>query len=115
MKRIFISALLALSLAACATIQNPVTQSSIDAVNNSWGVALSLANAYADSCRKRLIPSSCRTVVLKMQQAAPPVQTAVLRARAFAKNPTISSVDLVQAASNAVNDFKLLQMENGVR
>lgn len=104
-----------LGLSACATFQNPVTQSRVDALNSSWGAALALADGYADSCRQRLIPPGCRAVVLRMQKAAIPVQTAVIKARVFSQNPTTSTVDLVQAASDAVNDFKVMQMEYGVK
>ncbi len=114
MKKI-VAIVLAFSLSACATFQNPVSQSRVDALNASWGAALALANAYRDSCVQRLIPPVCRTVVVKMQQAAIPVQAAVRKARLFSQNPTTSTVDLVQAASDAVNDFKVLQMQYGVK
>ena len=114
MKRIAIL-VLALSLAACATIQNPVSQGRVDALNASWGAVLAIAAGYHDACAQRLIPPDCRPIVVKMQQAAIPVQAAVRRARLFAKNPTTSTVDLVQAASDAVNDFKVLQMQLGVK
>lgn len=106
---------LALLVAGCATVPNPVTQSRMDVVNASWGGALALMVAYRDSCAQRLLPPSCRTVVFKMQAAAPPVQNAVIRARAFAANPQISSTDLIEVASNTVNDFKVLQMTLGVK
>lgn len=107
--------LFALSLSACATFTNPVTQSRVDALNASWGAALSLANGYRDACVQRLIPPVCRTVVVKMQQAAIPVQAAVRKARAFATSQTTTTIDVIQAASDAVNDFKVMQMEYGVK
>lgn len=106
---------LAVAVSACTTIQNPVTRSRLDAVEASYGAALALANAYRDSCAQRLIPPSCRPIVVKIQKAAVPVQSAMVKARAFAANPTITNVDLIQAASDAVNDFKVLQMELGVK
>jgi len=122
MKRIIAIAALGLLLSGCVngrTIfgswQNPVTQSRIDLVNASWGTALSLANGYRETCAQRIIPSSCRTVVAKMQAVVPTIQAKVVRARAFAKNPTISAIDLVQVASDAVNDFKVMQMQFGVQ
>lgn len=105
----------ALLLVGCASLPNPVTQSRMDAVNASWGGALALMVAYKDACAQRLMPSSCRTVVQKMQVAAVPVQTAVMRARAFALNPQISSTDLVEVASSIVSDFKVLQLTYGVK
>ena len=97
------------------TWQNPVTQSRIDKVNAGWGTALSLANGYRETCIQRIIPSSCREVVRKMQAVVPSIHAKVVRARAFAKNPTISTIDLVQVASDAVNDFKVMQMQLGVK
>lgn len=115
MRKLILFTVLALGLSACATFQNPLSPSRMDALNASWGTALSLANGYYQSCERRIIPQSCRTVVARMQVAVRPIHAKVLRARAFAKNPTISTIDLINVASDAVNDFKLLQSEMGVR
>ena len=50
-----------------------------------------------------------------MQAAAKPIHGKVKKAQEYAKNPTISAVDLINIAQDAVNDFKLLQMELGVK
>lgn len=104
-----------IGLAACASISNPFTQSRIDTLNASWGAALVVADGYYSTCEKRLIPSSCRTVVNKMQSAASIVHPKVKKAREYAKNPTISSTDLIAIASSAVDDFKNLQTTLGVK
>ena len=112
----FVSVLFfSLALASCATLQNPLTKSRMDAIDASWGGALALANGYYDSCEKRLIPSRCRTVVSQMQRIAPTIENKILKARQFANNPTISNIDLIEAASDAINDFKVYQMSNGVK
>ena len=113
--RRFLPLVLAFALAGCATFQNPVTRSGIDALNASWGATLTILNGYRDSCERRIIPPSCRTVVAELQRAGRPVHAAVKRAREFAKNPRISTVDLVRAASDALNDFKLVMMQYGVQ
>lgn len=114
MKRI-VAIVLALSLAACATYKNPITKSRVDALDASWGGALSLADGYYDACERRLIAPSCRTNVDKMHRAAEPIHEKVKMAREYALNPTISQKDLILIASDAVNGFKVLQMELGVK
>lgn len=106
--RKFITIILALGLTACATIPNPITKSRVDILDAGWGSTLSLADGYYDACDKRLIPPDCRTNVAKMQKIAPLVEAKVVKAREYAKNPSISAVDLIDVASDAVNDFKLL-------
>lgn len=115
MKRIILSLMLALTVSACGTYKNPLSPSRMDLVDASWGAALSLANGYYDSCQRRLIAPTCRTVVATMQRAAGPIHAKIKKARAFARNPTLSNIDLIEVASDAVNDFKLLQSDLGVK
>ena len=114
MKKLIVLAF-CLVLPSCVTYQNPLTQSRMDALTASWGTALVVAANYRDACDQRLIPPSCRPIVIRIQQAAIPAQAAYKRAVEFSKNPAISQQDLVQAASDAVNDFKVLQMTLGVK
>lgn len=122
MKRLVI-VIAALSLASCAQLgdfiagrtPNPVTQSRLDSVESTWGIALSAAAAYKDTCVRGIIPRSCRDVVQKMQIAAVPVQSAIVRARAYAKQPTIGATDLIEEARQAVEGYKTLQTQYGVK
>lgn len=107
--------LLAFSLTACASIPNPITQSRVDTVVASWGAALAVFNGYKEACAKRLIPSSCRTVVIKTQAVIPTVRAKVNSARDFASKPTLSTLDLVGIAETAVGDFERLQADLGVK
>ena len=114
MKKLLILTL-ALGLSACATIQNPLTQSRLNTINASWGAALALGANYRDACASRIIPPSCRPIVVKMQQAAIPVHAAVKAANTTALGGTVNAAQLVDAASNAINDYKVLQMTYGVQ
>jgi len=114
MKRFLVLGL-ALFLGACTSWQNPVTQSRMDFLDSAWGAALAVTNGYVDSCRNRLLPPSCRPIVQKIQVAAVPVQAAIVQARAFAKNPSISSTDLITAAQGALDNYKALQAKYGVQ
>lgn len=118
MKKLFIAPALAIALASCATpatIQNPLTQSRLDTINASWGATLAIAANYRDACAQRLIPPSCRTIVLKLQTTAIAVQAVVHRVNTASVSKTINAVQLVEMASDAINDFKLLQMQYGVK
>jgi hypothetical protein len=106
---------LAFALAGCASIPNPVTQVRVDALNASWGASLAVFNGYYDTCERRIIHQSCRTVVAKIKRVAPSVQAKVTAARNFATKPTLTSVDLVVIAEQAVDDFKKLQADLGVK
>lgn len=123
MKKLLPIMLLATSLGGCAQLQsffnsggvpNPLTQTRVDTINASWGAALTVTNGYTDACRQRLIPSSCRTVVYKLQNAAVPVQKRVVAMRG-AVGVTLTGVDLYSLASDAINDYKVLQMQLGVK
>lgn len=91
--------------AAAASI--PVDQITYDTVRSSYGVAISLANGYRDTCVRRLIAPTCRTVVRKMQEYDARVYPLVRAARGDA---TYLGVALA-----AVNEFKAFQAANGVQ
>lgn len=111
---------LALSLGGCAngfnplSFTNPLTTSRIDVINASWGATLALGANYRDACSNRLIPPSCRPIVVRLQAAALPVQAAVRAANQASLNGTTNAIALVNAAGDAINDYKTLQMTYGV-
>jgi len=113
--RRLIPVLLALALAGCASIVNPLTQSRLDTINASWGATLAISANYRDACAQRLIPPSCRQIVVRIQQAAIPVQAAVQAANRASVGGQLNAVALVESASQIINDYKLLQMQYGIK
>lgn len=107
--------ILGLFVAGCTTIQNPVTQPRLDAINASWGATLALAANYRDACATRIIPPACRPIVVTLQKAAIPVQASVQAANSAAIGGQVNAAQLVETASNAINDYKVLQMTYGVK
>lgn len=110
----------ALILAGCASgafqsIPNPITQSRADTLTASWGATLALYVAYQDACAQRLIAPSCRTVVAKVRLVLPIVQSQVKTAQSLAKQDTVNALDAVNAAIQAVDDFRGLITALGVR
>ena len=110
-----VAILLASALSACATFANPLTPTTINTVNASWGATLALGANYRDACATRIIPPSCRSIVINLQKAAIPVQAAVKAANQASIAGTVNAVSLAQAASDAINDYKTLQMQYGVK
>lgn len=129
MKKVVLIMLLALPLGGCFQtigtvgsllgpgVSVPITRAQVDTLNASWGAALTIADGYRDACAARLIASSCRTIVQRMQAAARPIHERVKRVRLLARNPnpTVNLSDVIREVSDAVNDFKVWQMERGVR
>lgn len=112
---------LALGVTGCAglpppfnSFANPLNVSTVSTVNASWGGALALAANYRDACANRLIPPSCRPIVVKMQQYAIAPQAAVKAVNKATVGGSTNVVALAQAASDAVNDYKTLQMQYGI-
>lgn len=95
----------------------PLGQRSIDTMNASWGIVLGAYDAYHDSCSQRLQPvyPSCRTAIPKIRLVLSNVNGKVRQARTFARNPTANAFDAINAASDAINDAKVLMMELGVK
>lgn len=109
MRKILIACSVALSLAACATIQNPVTGDRLTAIKSGYGIALSAAVAYRASCVQRLIPPSCRTVVPQLVSANRKVEIAMARLEQLRQlGPTIDATQAINQLSDAVNDLKIL-------
>ena len=117
MKRFLAIGLIALSLGACATIKNPITNSQLATIESSYGVVLSGAVAYRNRprCTKTALESvsnicARRSIVLRMQAADRTAQVALGRARAFVtNNPTLDASSLLQAAQDAVSIFAAIQ------
>ncbi len=117
MKRLLISIVLALSLTACASIQNPVSRTTLVTTESAYGVALSAAVAYRKLCADKAIArATCAPVVARLQAADRKVQLALSNLRVFVKNnPTIDAVSLITAVKDAVDDFQAIANQNGVR
>ncbi len=117
MKRLLLSIALALSLAACASINNPVSRTTIVTAESAYGVALSAAVAYRKLCADKVIArATCAPVVTKLQNADRKVQVALSNLRLFVKNnPTVDAVSLITAVKDAVDDFQAIASANGVK
>lgn len=102
--------LLVLSLAGCAgTLPNPVTADRVTTIKAGYGIALSAAVAYRDSCAQRLIPPACRVIVPQIVAANRKVEVVLSRLDSVQKlGPTVDATDVINQLSDAVNDLKLL-------
>ena len=108
MKKLIPLALLLL-LAGCASIPNPVTSDRLTAIKSGYGIALSAAVAYRDSCAQRLIPPSCRLIVPKIVLANRKVEIALSRLESVRRlGPTVDAGEAIGQLSDAVNDLKTL-------
>lgn len=111
-----IIAFAALVLASCATLQNPITSDRLTTIKEGYGLVLSAAVAYRNSCDQRLIPSSCRKVVPQLVSADAKVRVALGRLSSIQKlGPSISTAAAIDQLSAAVNDFKVIAASNGVQ
>lgn len=118
-------ALVALALAGCATIQNPLNITRLAQVESTYGIALSAANAYrtlyqVNRCKKGQLEAynnvcARRSVVLQLQAADRKAKIALDAARAFVvNNPTVDAGSLIAAAQLAVDAFQKIEADNGV-
>lgn len=119
MKRLLITITLALTLGGCALFRaydNPVGPNQLAAVESAYGIALSVAVAYHDACGRKVIPSSCRPIVVRMQTVGAVAHRSVITARNFVRqNPTLDASSVVQAARVAVENLKAVQAQYGVQ
>lgn len=136
MKRIFVAAALALSLAGCVTnsngtvtifpvVKNPVSLASLYDIKATYAIAQAGADSYIQRyrdghrCTKTSLESatnicSRRSIVLKLQNADRIAQIAIGRADAFIRdNPTIDATSVISAAQSAVGAF--FQIQNGAQ
>ena len=107
MKRLIVAAL-CLSLAACASYQNPITITTQYDVEAGYLTAENIALVYIEACRTGAIKRSvCGPVVAVIQTSGRKAQAAVLALRNFTKNnPTLNNASLLLAAQNALADFQ---------
>lgn len=108
MKKVLALAL-TISLAGCAglSIQNPISTTTLAQAESTYGIALSAAVAYRNSCAQKLIPSTCRATVQKIQVYGASAQSAMLKARNFVRaNPTLDPSAMISAASITVEAFR---------
>lgn len=115
--RTFIYPLLILFfLSGCATVNNPLTQTRLGALESAYGVVLSAAVAYRNSCARGALPRSCRAITVELQKAGSIAQARVVSLRAFVRqNPTIDATTLLVAAESAVDTFQQVATVYGVR
>ena len=121
--RIIAVVFLGLWLTACAVFQNPVNTTRLAAVESAYGVALSIAVAYRNTrlCKRGEAPTvtnvcAKRDVIEQLQAADRKVQIALIAARQFVRdNPTLDAFAVIQAAQQAVDIFRAIQIENGVQ
>lgn len=119
MHRVILGLFLAVTLAGCATIGNPIGPVDIWRVKNTYAAALELADEYRTYCWARPFTvlmadpiagplcRSRRAVVRKFQDAQFTASAAVITADRFVQdNPTISAASAIGAAWKAVSDFK---------
>lgn len=118
MKKLIFVLALSLTLPGCALFKNfsnPITQSRLDTMNTAFGTALALAANYRDACANRALPPSCRSIVVSLQKGALPVKAALDQANGAALGGTTNAAALLEKASDALNDYKTLQMQYGVQ
>ena len=114
MKRI-LSLVIVLLVAGCATLQNPITADRLTTIKSGYGIALSAAVAYRDSCAQRLIPPSCRLIVPQIVNANRKVEVALARLNSLKQlGPTIDVTQAIDQLSGAVNDLKVIIPAGGV-
>ena len=108
--------LIALLLSACATINNPLTVNRLAALESAYGVVLSAAVAYRNSCARGALPRSCRAITVELQKAGGIAQTRGVSLRAFVRqNPTLDAGSLLIAAESAVDTFQQVALVYGVK
>lgn len=101
-----------------APITNPLVtkKSEFNIVNNSFGGALAVFVNFRDACADRLLPPACRTAVQKTVPYLRKAQGTRNAARFFVKKyPKLDARNVVEAFRDAVNDFKVIQMEQGIQ
>lgn len=112
----FLALAFALVLSACATLQNPLTQNRLAALESAYGVVLSAAVAYRNSCARGALPRSCRAITVELQKAGKVAQSRVVALRAFSRdNPTLDIGDLLRSAESAVDTFHQVATVYGVK
>lgn len=120
MKKLIISVILSLSLAGCVgglgSFKNPLTPTTIDSLEDSYGAAIAVGVTYKRSCLARLIPKSCFGVVRKLQPYEDKAYNALSIAQRFTReSPTLNAVNVLMIADQAIKAFSSEQFINGVK
>ena len=112
--RRFAIILFVLALGACAS--NPISREALVAAESGYGAALSAFNGYKDLCARRVIPSSCRTVVQTIQPKVRVAHVAVTYARNLhLQGNTVLLPAAMIDAQRAINDLKAANAQLGVK
>lgn len=122
MKRFLIMALVGLSLAGCAgrlpslNLNTTVTLNTMLGIESAYGIALSAERSYKELCRAKVIPSDCRVVVVRLQQADAKAIQSIKSANNFIKSyPTIDATNVIGAAQSAVSNLQAILSTTGVK
>jgi hypothetical protein len=111
----------ALSLSACATMNNPVSTTNLYDIESAYYAAEQVALVYMrlPLCKTGTTTSltnQCgrRSVKVKIQNAARTAQVAIIAARNFVRNnPTINDLTLLTAAQTALTNFQSVLTAQG--
>lgn len=118
LSRFLVAVVLSVSLSACAvlnTMKNPISRTQLVEIESAYGLVLSAVVAYRNSCARKAIPPSCRPIVVRLQQADRVAQASITALRNFVRNnPELNAPALVQAAWQAVEDFKTIAAASGL-
>lgn len=129
MRKIFIAAILAVSLGGCAELQkitgaltlattginNPVTPTHLYEAENGMIVALAALNAYRRSCIQALIPPSCRDTIARIQVYTRKMKPMLVRLRVFVKtNDQVNAIGTYNLVMQLISDFKAEAIRSGV-
>jgi hypothetical protein len=131
MKRIFIAAALAVSLAVggCSTlnnldtafqlatksITNPVTKDDLYKVESGVQIAFTALNAYKQSCAQGLVDKNCRANVAAVQQYTRQLPPLLAQLRSFVKqNDQINATVVYNQIVTLVANFKTAASNVGI-
>jgi len=102
---------LTLFLGACAinplaTVTNPVNTSRLYQAELVFSGSVKTFNELKGLCARRVLPSTCRTYVIKGQGLIRKAYAADISARTFVQNnPTLDATNVVQAFVGLVSNF----------
>lgn len=98
-----------------ASIANPVTKDRLNDVENAAIIAFAGLNAYKRSCVERAIPSSCRTVIQKIQVYTRKLPQQLVNLRNFVNNnDQVNAITAYNAVTQALSDFRNVAIANNV-
>lgn len=119
MKRIIVASLLALALAACASIQNPLNRDRLAVAVSGYGLAQTQAVTYRTLCIKHQLgplQANCRDNVVKIAAIDRAAQSAITDANAFIlANPSGDATLVITAVESAVTAFQNILAAYGAK